>query len=504
MNVLKLQIRALQPLLVTQLSAGEENSSAAFDFIPGSVLRGVVINGYLRKQRVADAAQDPTCRRLFFDDTVRYLNAYPVNRLGQRTLPKPLSWRVSKDDWDGPSATIYDFAIEPNKDLDNPVLPSEAFCWRDGSQVELNEPDRYISVHNASEDRNVKREGESTVYRYEAIAAGELFCAAILAENRTDLNILRPFLDGAELNLGGSRSAGYGRVRFDVQLDPDWHEYTPDKEPDKDIVILTLLSDAVLRDGNGQPTTDLDAVLGWKHLRAYQRTRVVGGFNRKWGLPLVQVPALQAGSVFVYKANQVDKQTLYQLEQEGIGERRAEGFGRIGINWHTRATLQRRSVARDSYIPSVSLSNESQKLAQQMAERRLRAVLDQRLIGAVSQLSITTPPQNTQLSRLRLTVRRAWQEHNPDLISEHLKNLKAARDQFEWARVANKRLSSWLIAGIQQDHLWENWLRPAQLPSIAGVTTQPTETIKLEYTMRLLDALLKKTVKQELTEGGVV
>jgi CRISPR-associated protein Csx10 len=506
MNALKIQIHTLQPLLVTQLGAGEENSATAFHFIPGSVLRGMMINRYLREHQIADAAQNSTCRRLFFDGDVRYLNAYPLNRLEQRTLPKPLSWRVKKEERDDPTATIYDFAIEPSQDLDNPVPPAGVFCWQAEERVEINTPNRYVNVHNASEDRNAKRKDDSTVYRYEAIAAGESFGTVILAKDETDLKVLRPLLDGAEVNLGGSRSAGYGLVRIEVedtQIASDWREYEPDGEPDNGVIVLTLLSDAILRDQYGQLTTDLGAVLGRQHLRAYTRTRVLGGFNRKWGLPLPQTPALQAGSVFVYRTDQVNRQALQRLEREGIGERRVEGFGRIAINWHTRATLQRRSTPLRPSHQVTSLSDESQTLAQRMAQRRLRAVLDQKLLKALSQLRITNQPHNAQLSRLRLAIRRAWREEKPDLVIEHLGNLKATREQFERARIGNERLYSWLKDGVQQDRLWRTYLQPFQLPSVAGVTAQATDAIKLEYTMRLLDALLKKTLRQEQSEGGV-
>ena len=313
------------------------------------------------------------------------------------------------------------------------------------------------------------------------------------------------FLDGTEVNLGGSRSAGYGLVRIEVtQIASDWHEYEPDGEPDNGVIVLTLLSDAILRDQYGQLTTDLGAVLEWQHLRAYTRTRVLGGFNRKWGLPLPQAPALQAGSVFVYRADQVNRQTLQRLEGEGIGERRVEGFGRIAINWHTRAALQRRSIPLRPPLRAISLSGEIQPLAQRMAERRLRAILDQKLLEALSQLKITNQPHNAQLSRLRLAVRRAWREKKPELVTEHLKNLKAAEEQFERARIGNEQLYSWLEDGVQQDRLWRTYLQPPQLPSMAGVTAQTTDALKLEYTMRLLDALLKKTLRQERGEGGVI
>lgn len=503
MNALTFQIRALQPLLVTQLGAGEENSSTAFNFIPGSVLRGVAINHYLGRHQVTDAARDSTCRRLFFDGGVCYLNAYPLNRLGQRTLPMPLSWRVHKDDRDNLIATIYDFAIEFCGDVDNPVSPSGAFCWRDGDNVEIDGPARYVSVHNASENRNVKRKGDSTVYRYEAIAAGEVFAGVIVAKDREDLQTLHSLLEGVEISLGGSRSAGYGRVCFeDLRIDPDWQEYEQDDELDDGTVILTLLSDAIVRDRNGQLTTDLDAALGWCRLRAYQRARVVGGFNRKWGLPLVQAPALQAGSVFVYRASEVDRGVLQRLGREGVGERRTEGFGRVAISWHTEAKLRRRSVRKDKILSPPSLSEESQQLAHRMAERRLRAVLDRKLTDALSWLRIEDAPSNAQLSRLRQVVRRAWRQNDSQLVIRHLGSLKGSKDQFERARVGHQRLLSWLTVGIGQDNLWQTYLQPDEFPSFAGVTVQDIEAIKIEYTMRLLDALLQRTTREERPMGG--
>lgn len=503
MNALTFRIHAIQPLLITQLSAGEENSSTAFNFIPGSVLRGAVINHYLRKHLIKDAAHDLICRRLFFNGAVKYLNAYPLNPLGQRSLPKPLSWRIRKDDQKNSKSTIYDFAIEFRDDVDNPMLPSGDFCWVDEDFVGIDGPTHYISIHNASEDRNAKREDDSTVYRYDAIAAGENFAGVIVTKELGDLQTFSSLLNGAEFSLGGSRSAGFGRVRFeDLQIMEDWQEYTKNDEDVGELIILTLLSDAIIRDRNGQITTELKSVLGWDPLRYYQKIRIVGGFNRKWGLPLVQSLAIQAGSVFVYRASDVDRRILQQLEQDGIGERRSEGFGRVAINWHTQAELQRRSSAKDSILPLPSLSEESQQLAQCMAERRLRNILDRKLIDAISQLRIDSAPKNAQLSRLRLIVRNAWRQNNPRLVIEHLKSLKGARGQFERAHIGNNQLLSWLMDGIGQHKLWETYLKPAEFPSIAGVTSKATEKIKVEYTMRLLDVLLQRTTRDERTLGG--
>ena len=42
MKALSYQVRLLEPLLATQLGAGEENSSQSSCFIPGSMLRGAL------------------------------------------------------------------------------------------------------------------------------------------------------------------------------------------------------------------------------------------------------------------------------------------------------------------------------------------------------------------------------------------------------------------------------------------------------------------------------
>ena len=42
-------------------------------------------------------------------------------------------------------------------------------------------------MHNTGKDRMVREKERSTVYRYEAIAAGQVFSAVIISENIADL-----------------------------------------------------------------------------------------------------------------------------------------------------------------------------------------------------------------------------------------------------------------------------------------------------------------------------
>ena len=71
----------------------------------------------------------------------------------------------------------------------------------------------------------------------------------------------------------------------------------------------------------------------------YQTASVqrVTGWNDLWGTPRMQEFALESGSVFLFAfKGEGDREDLYQalfrLEQEGVGERAAEGFGRVCIS----------------------------------------------------------------------------------------------------------------------------------------------------------------------------
>lgn len=505
MNVLTYQIRLLEPLLLRSPGSREENSGSGLSFISGSAVRGVLAGRYLKAREVADPAVDPSFRRLFLDGPVRYLHAYPIGRNRRRALPRPLSWRMTKEDMENPDAAIYDLAVASEYKKEYTELPKGEFCWifqdEGEARVELASPQRFVTLHNGSTGRMIKKKEESTVFCYEALAAGQLFGGAILADSEEDLKVLEQLLAEREAFLGGSRQAGYGLIRFEkIELSPPcWKEYDDYGEGDGR-VIVTLLSDAIVRNPAGQVCPDPFYLFEVKPEKAYLRVGMAGGFNHKWALPLPQVPVLQAGSVFVYRAGGIEERLLEKAIKEGVGERRVEGFGRVAVNWPAREKLRRRMNGRkDDPPPACELGAESRALAEMMAGRLLRSRLDGKLMQAVNQLDIDgPPPSNSQLSRLRLAVRLAWREKDIRRVIEHLDSLrKPAREQLEKARVQNKPLLDWLRDGISQDLIWEEHIRleTDEFPAVAGIRASD-EPLKIEYTMRLLEGLLKKKIRK--------
>ena len=74
-------------------------------------------------------------------------------------------------------------------------------------------------------------------------------------------------------------------------------------------------------------------------------TSRITGWNELWGTPRANDIAIDSGSVFLIESKKPLKDLahkLYTLEEEGIGRRRAEGFGRVCISdpFHLEVELQ--------------------------------------------------------------------------------------------------------------------------------------------------------------------
>jgi CRISPR-associated protein Csx10 len=513
MNALTFKIELLEPLLVAQLGSGDENSAQSLDYIPGGVLRNALAARYIASKQIVDAANDPTCRTLFFDDKVRVLNSYRADHLGARSLPTPLSWIAEKealgnwrpDDKPGDRLTFYDAAVDETvvqemRDIKT-LEKAGRFCRLGEDEVELVGSARQVNVHiQRQHKRELKTKGESQVFVYDALAAGEIFCGAILAQDDAALETFRQMLMNApEFNIGGSRSAGYGRIRIsDVTHNTDWRE-THENENGKGEIVIVLLSDAIVRDANGQFTDDIGSVIGVTPTRCFRKINKVGGFNRKWGLPLPQAHAIQAGSVFVYAGGAVEQARLESFVAEGIGEHRQDGFGRIAVNWNTRRELSAQQIALAPKLTTVSLANDavSQRLAQRIVEHQLRKQLDQALRREILNLRIKGGSKSA-LARVRLAARRSVFKGDLSPVEDLLKHIKKTGiDNLNKTRIGSDALFDWLKQRKEERDV-EQQLKVSldKLPQVGGVRAELTDASRDEYTARWIEAVVKRAQKE--------
>ncbi len=553
-------IHLLEPVLANSL-AGDSNSARSLPFIPGGLMRGALIGRYLgdKGKQNGSWATDPEFRRLFLDGNTRYLHAYPMWDSEKRALPAPLAWKQEKY---APEEDIYNLAELLDEDIPDPddatLTKVDFSLWQQDDKTAVSkELNQQINVHTQRDAvlgrANVER---GAVYRYEALPAGAKLQGVVLAEKQEDANYLKSLLQDGEFLLGKARAAGYGRVAIkdiadlpaDVwregwswvdelaDLDEEREEYgdAPEFEPatETNLFTITFVSAGLVRDDWGQFTTDpalaLSKRLGIdvetllkneKKNKVFRRADIVGGFNRKWGLPLPQTAAIAPGSVFQYEVETaVSREILTKLEETGIGERRAEGFGRVVVEYEMeeRIAWDKRELTDDGLQSAGDLDETAQPVAQMLLRRLLRQELDERLLTAVRDLKISHVIPNSQLSRWRMQARNASNhqgsptqklKHMTVFYANEKKKQSRAWQKMQRARVGRggPRLTNWFDEALTgKNQPWRILYGNDPLPelSLGNVAISVDDELAIEYKLRLIDLVLAARMKANKKEKG--
>lgn len=228
---------------------------------------------------------------------------------------------------------------------------------------------RLLTRTGISRDRHIVEEG--ILYNREVIDEEAYFWGMVNLPD-TLLSTFKGFVeeagDAGLIRIGTGRTRGLGQVQltihgaeddeitFDsfkqrlVNFDANLRErmgYAPADEDDRFYFALTLHSPVILRDDllryqgtiSGEVLAIHAKLLSTTLRQIHQVASIerVTGWNELWGTPRTQECAMATGSVFLFVAigkaseERPDEllEKLFDLEEQGIGERRAEGFGRI-------------------------------------------------------------------------------------------------------------------------------------------------------------------------------
>lgn len=553
LRVIRYTVEFRTPVLATDVQ-GEPNGAVSQAFIAGSLLRGALIAAYLevKGQPSFDVAMDAEARALFLGDEVQFLNAYPLskhypaNKDGKRALPLPAAWRHNKDDeyQEGELfRAVYDFSRGRETDRDEGV--NGDFCWWIEKKAALFTPARRIKVHTQRDARKGRptvifkgddeEEQVGTIYRYDALEAGLQMKAAIVTTEKW-VKMLEDLLHGKTFWIGRARRAGYGKVEIvRVETSDYWRESDAGDSPigvsERETLRLTCASDILLRDENGQSTFDPRAAFAQAlkvasealtpdQQSTWVRTKIVGGFNRKWGMALPQTSAIAAGSVFVYQTSRaISADILEALELHGIGERRNEGFGRVIVNWLQRElrrddgrekmSFESHEFKPESMRPELDkLSPLEEKASRAVARRILRKRLDEKLIGEVGSTHLEHAPHKNQIARLRVILRAIQSGRKPgqaatvDLFAylDDLQERRTSRKQFDKARVSRgdrPLLVDWIKDRVNK--AMKEWsVNPIKLgDDEIQVEEKVDPSLAQEYALRLIDRVLYRATKTQ-------
>jgi CRISPR-associated protein Csx10 len=320
-------------------------SASTMKYISGSAIRGAVA----ARLGDPDGQDEPSRERfhhLVLSGRVRYGNAYPGARDGsERSVPVPLSFKKRKHE-EGDFSYVFDLLAGGVEDA--LVDPEFSFAVIGSNEV-------YPAIvklgarvhHRRGQGQPSPSGGDGRPFTYQYIRGGQAFVGHLTVDADSDNEAkaiaqeIGHLLKG-NLLLGRSKGAGYGgNAKLRLNLQPErgvsFGGIWSDIEAGGKFCVL-LLSDFLGRDdctGMVDPSSfqaHLEKALETNlcQLGACAGTGYAGGYNTKARMALPAVRALTKGSIFLFQTEAgLDARRLVQIQNSGLGMRRAEGYGEI-------------------------------------------------------------------------------------------------------------------------------------------------------------------------------
>jgi CRISPR-associated protein Csx10 len=329
---LRLRIRLLDPVVVADRVIG--NVTTCLDHVPGRLLLPLV-------ERALVGAGFDTSDAIVRGD-VRVLPAY-LEVEGERGRPVPLSLGRSKGAGDHGTFQRLD-----GQSGQKQVRSGYVGVLGPDGEVAFDTVDTTLQVHNTVHDEDQRPQGGGGVFSHEAVKAGTLLRSAVrvratLAQSMGDW---WRRLEG-EHRLGRSKKDDYGRVEIEALGEPGPVGATyPERAGE---LWVWCQSDLLLDDGAGDapptsPQALVDALGGALGLPegalelhpdgpCHLRVRRQDAWQTRWGMPRPSLVAIAAGSAVRLRLQRpVQTERAEAVLREGIGLRRAEGFGDMAFN----------------------------------------------------------------------------------------------------------------------------------------------------------------------------
>ncbi len=334
-----IRISNVDPLMLSSMMEDESES-----YISGTAFLGALAGLYLKSG--GDSESD-TFRSLFLSKETKYSNLYPWAE-GSIFYPAPEYINKRKKTKDLVNFLDLDWPSHvPNERRDSGNTPKkirEMFVSTDKGWTNLSimEIAKELTYHHShyKEDNEGK---EGILYGMEVVAPGQFFAGSIRLKGKY-IPIIEKLLSEGVLYFGKSRTAQYGKCRV-IKCDIEEVTNEPQSYGKDDSLIITFLSDAIFFDEDEREySVYFDKIQNIlcrelfgeekrsteeKNLdRAMLQAKTLTGFSQVWNLKKMPVPAIRAGSAYIYKPIMDGVVSKYQF----IGERTHEGYGRIRID----------------------------------------------------------------------------------------------------------------------------------------------------------------------------
>lgn len=365
-----LRMELIDPVVITAQVVG--NVVESLDQIPGAVL----LRWFATEARRRGVDASPWIR----EGLIRVLPA-TLEVEGERGLPVPLAFHRVK----GTDNVLNQLMVMPADGEQLKQIRGGYVAEGTRTPASLRTPRFSSHTKNTIQD-DVQRPTSAVggLHTYQAIPEGSVLHSRLILDRAlAELVPGGPETLSGETRLGRSRKDDFGRTYIRVRPRPARDVATAAALPVVHEFAVWLETDVLLRGRSGGWSTSVDELIGaiGERLRTklrrkrdapvFVRPRRHDGFQSVWNLPKPSLIAFRAGSCFTVQTVDDGGAEIGGLV-DGIGERPAEGFGRIRLRDplldFTRGTLVAQAVPTVNQVgnlshPSVPLSKKDGEFA---------------------------------------------------------------------------------------------------------------------------------------------
>lgn len=376
---LSFRLTTLQPVIVNKVTLG--NVTKTDNIIPG-----VMLLPYFTREIFASLGKERMVSAIMNGELS--IGNFLPDFEGKQGYPVPLSFTRKKERSET-GKNIYNRLVEGNVSEEGKAIQMKEV--RTGYVVlggEKNESPAYypaenqitLRTHNTIEDSKQRpTEKVGGLFTYEAIKQDSVFRGFIKISGKLWNEIRKTLSDPdlarlckSHLSIGQSRKDEYGRVELEYANTKnnsiDCASLDLIEKKGSSYLVVYLLSDTLIRNGYLGYTSSLDDLrevlqkelavdlvdvpddeLSQQHVNGrsitefplggegghFIRTHRRESWHSVWGLPRPTLLYFQAGSVLLFKVanpNAWDRQKARELMDKGLGDRIAEGYGRVLLN----------------------------------------------------------------------------------------------------------------------------------------------------------------------------
>ena len=325
------ELKNIQPLRITNDSSSQSGQSTTLKYIPGTAIRGFVINA------LKDASDFENIKPTLFSNKVRFLNAY-IREEDHDLLPSPKGFYEDKRKTVGKKA-IENVLINGDFTSGYKRAGLGDFCFWEKDCV------HYYGVRTGSDLKikvNTEKDESRNMFRLDHIKPGYHFTGYIAVDDEQLLDRIKNLFQG-EIYIGNAKAQGLGLCRVAagpmVTDEVPYSEYLLDEDTN-DHCYMMLLSDTVMVGPDGEPVgineEELARLLGVSKVNikfCSTSSVTICSYNRKIGAKGPSVNAYEKGSVFKveFEGERLTADRIKTIVNDGLGTQRNIGMGRVMI-----------------------------------------------------------------------------------------------------------------------------------------------------------------------------